>query len=122
MKKTEYLKIGHLSKKIADAINKPAGDICITVKVIEHINATHSRELKSVGLDALGFVKFVANNFTQILADYPNKSLLLAYVPEVKSAKVIVMAIAVRDGKYFVKTALPMKETYLKTKQLIWTK
>jgi hypothetical protein len=76
--------------------------------------------LKSVGLDVIGFVKFVANNFTQILADYKNKSLLLAYVPEIETAKVVIMTITSKDGIYFVKTASPMGVRYLKNKTLLW--
>jgi len=120
MKEIEYIKVGYLHKKIANAINKSVGDICITNEVIGHINGRHSTELGAVGLDAFGFVKFVTDNFTQILEDLENKSMLLAYVPEVKSAKIVAMSIETIDDKYFVKTAFPAKRAYLRNKKLIW--
>ena len=122
MKKNEYIKVGRLSKKIADAINKSAGDICITDATIKHIVGRHSAELGSMGMDAMGFVKFAVGNFTQILEDTHNKSLFLAYVPEQETAKVVVITITAKDDKYFVKTAFPMKSSYLKNKILIWFK
>jgi len=122
MKKIEYIKVGYLYKKIANAINKPAGDICITETAIKHIYERHSVELETLGIDAVGFVKFVVSNFTHIFEDAKNKSMLLAYIPETKSAKVVIINIAVRDDKYFVKTAYPLGTKYLYNRRLIWIK
>ena len=78
--------------------------------------------MEYIGIDVIGFVKFVANNFTQILADYKNKSLLLAYVPEIDTAKVVIMTITSKNGRYFVKTASPIGVRYLKNKTLLWVR
>jgi len=122
MKKIEYIKVGYLYKKIADAINKPAGDICITETAIKHIYERHSVELETLGIDAIGFVKFVVSNFTHIFEDAKNKSMLLAYISETRIAKVIIITIVAKDRKYFVRTASPMITRYLYNKRLLWYK
>ena len=122
MKKIEYIKVGYLYKKIADAINKPAGDICITSFALEHIQEKHSTELEKLGINAISFVRFVVGGFTHIFEDTKNKSMLLAYIPDAKTARVVIITIVARNGKYFIKTATPMGTRYLYNKTLLWYK
>lgn len=119
--KTEY-KVGTLSAKIANAINRKPGAIVITQEALAHIQYEHNIELGKLGFTAESYVSVIVNNFNEVYEDTKRKSLLLVYKPSPDKNHGAAITIAIKDGKYFVKSAFPMKVGYLRGKTMLLQK
>ncbi len=112
--------VGRFPRAVAKAINKPIKSIYVNDETLEKITTRHLPKLEIIGIDAIGFIKLILQNFTQILEDDSNGSLVLVYEPYEKSPKVAALQIS-REGKYYyIASAFPTTQSYIGNKRLIW--
>ncbi len=120
--KSTRTRVGTLSKKIAEAINKPARAIYVNDETLDKITTRHLPKLDIIGIDAIGFIKLILQNFTQILEDKSNGSLVLVYEPYENAPKVAALQIETKGKYYYIASAFPATQSYIGSKELIWVK
>ena len=120
------VKLGRISKIIENQTEGliKSGDICISDYHIGHISMDHQKELSQLGMDPLGYVKYIVGNFIEIRKGSGISFLLVS--PHNSKDKDLrnVAAISmeyVADGEYWeVSTAQPRSVAALGKKKLIW--
>ena len=120
------IKLGVISKSIEKQTKGliKSGDICINDYHFEHISKDHQKELSQLGMEPLGYIKYIVNNYMEI-RDGSAKSFLLVgphHSAEYRNVAAISMEF-VKDGEYWeVCTAQPRSVKRLEKKKLIWSK
>lgn len=118
------VKLGRISKIIEDKTDGliKSGDICISNYHIGHIYDKHSKELSQLGMDTLGYVKYIASNFIEIRKGSGISFLLVSPHNSKDLRNVAAISIEYNDeGEYWeVSTAQPRSVDALGKKKLIW--
>ncbi len=120
------VKLGEISKSIEKQTKGliKSGDICINDYHIGHISKDHLKELNQIGIDPLGYVKYIASNFTEIRDGSDNSFILVSPHNSEKLRNVAAISMEyVDDGEYWeICTAQPRSIKRLEKKELIWSK
>lgn len=112
--------VGFIPESIAKNIGRESGFIGLTEKGIKHINDRHSKELKLLGMDAIVFCRFIADNYNEIRKGTYNEIFIIVGSEKTSNSAVIRLK-ELENGKYYyIETACPMKRSYLKKKELLW--
>lgn len=113
-------RIGRLKQPIARALHKKSGDICITNDHLVHISNVHRKELEQLGMSALDYVQFVANNFNQIRQGSEDSLLLVVYNKKLSHTAAIALNYSLKKEFWEVKTAQPRRISEIERKKLLW--
>ncbi len=120
------IKLGEISKSIEKQTKGliKSGDICINDYHIGHISKDHLKELNQIGIDPLGYVKYIVSNFTEIRDSSDNSFILVSPHNSEKLRNVAAISMEyVDDGEYWeICTAQPRSIKRLEKKKLIWSK
>lgn len=120
------VKLGEISKSIEKQTKGliKSGDICINDYHIGHISKDHQKELNQIGIDPLGYVKYIVSNFTEIRDSSDNSFILVSPHNSEKLRNVAAISMEyVDDGEYWeICTAQPRSIKRLEKKELIWSK
>lgn len=120
------IKLGEISKSIEKQTKGliKSGDICINDYHIGHISKDHQKELNQIGIDPLGYVKYIVSNFTEIRDSSDNSFILVSPHNSEKLRNVAAISMEyVDDGEYWeICTAQPRSIKRLEKKELIWSK
>lgn len=116
---TEY-KIGVISKAIATAAKITAGIITINDAELKHIVNRHHNELEKLGITAIDFTRFVAENYNQIRKAKDGALYLVVY--NSKMPKIAVIKFKQERKHYTTLTATPMSSKFIERRELIWEK
>lgn len=121
-KKVEGLTVGMFPKSIAKRINKMSVRIVLTKKAIEHINEQHSTEFAKLGLNTELFVRFVINNFNEVRISKSQEMYLAVRAKSVSKMAIIRLNYKEVDYErvYYVESAMPVRNSYLNNKELLW--
>jgi hypothetical protein len=119
-----YIKLGRLSKPIADKIGRKPADIYIHNHDIRHIKNKHGKELKlNNDAEILEYVKSIIKNCNLICEGHHSR-LLLIY-NQTKKLDVSVIELINFNSKlniYQVKTANIRNKNFIKNKVVLWIK
>lgn len=118
------VKLGEISKSIEKQTKGliKSGDICINDYHIEHISKDHQKELSQLGIEPLGYIKYIVNNYIEIREGSAKSFLLVGphHSIEYRNVAAITMEY-VSDGEYWeVCTAQPRNIKRLEKRKLIW--
>lgn len=114
-------KVGIVSKKISEEADIPSGNIFIDDYHIMHIQKKHGKELSSVGMDAMTFVKCVCQNYNQIRRGADNSLLLVVYNDSLSLVAAMDLVYSHDKGFWEIKTAQPRSSHAVLKKALLWT-
>ena len=98
-----------------------AYDIVIYDSELVHIYKRHGNELRSIGLNAFDFVKFIVSNFNEIYKDKDRGYLLVVNRTHTSNMAAITLHLVVSKGKevYKINTATPINTKQLHSKELL---
>lgn len=120
------VKLGEINKVIEKQTKGliKSGDICINEYHFRHISKDHQKELCQLGMEPLGYIKYIVNNYMEIRAGSAKSFLLVCPHNSVEYRNVAAITMEyVTDGKYWeVCTAQPRSVKRLEKKELIWQK
>lgn len=120
------VKLGEITKSIEKQTKGliKSGDICINDYHIGHISKDHQKELNQIGIDPLGYVKYIVSNFTEIRDSSDNSFILVSPHNSEKLRNVAAISMEyVDDGEYWeICTAQPRSIKRLEKRKLIWSK
>ena len=116
-----YKKVGFINKEIAQKAKITSANIYIDKQHIDHIQIKHGKELLSVGMDALTFVKCVCQNFNQIRKGSNESYLLVIFNRKLSFVAAMTLDYSVKDGFWIIKTAQPRRSSAVLKKALLWT-
>ena len=112
--------IGLLPQNVADMIGRKSSLIVIDKQGIEHIKQRHSNELNALGISALDFSRFVAQNYNEIRKGSKNELFIVVNNSELTNTAIIRLKEKSKGEYYYVETACPMRKGYVQKKDLIW--
>lgn len=112
--------IGFIGKKLACQLDRESAAIAIDQKGLIHIEARHSNELEKIGLTALDFAAYVAQNFNEIRKGNKNELFIIVSHETISNAAVIRLKEVEDKNFYMVETATPMRKGYINKKELLW--
>lgn len=98
-----------------------ARDVIIYETELVHILNRHSKELQTIGLTPIDFVKFVIQNYNVIYQGSGNSFLLVVLRNKVSNMAAIELTNITEDGKekYKIKTASPINTGKLLNKEIL---
>ncbi len=122
MKKVDGITVGYFPQSLAKKIHKMSVKIVLTPKAIEHIDDQHSTEFAQLGMNTELFVRFVVNNFNEVRIDKSQEMYLVVRADSVSKMAVIRLNYKELDKErvYYVESAMPVRNSYLKNKELLW--
>jgi len=114
------LKIGRITwKSWANAV-LPVGDIIVFEREIAHTLNNHKKELETLGLSPLDFIKFVVQNFNEIRSGNQIDSfLLIVKNPDISNTAIVELKKDKKSKFYKIKSAHPMNNMALNKKTLL---
>lgn len=121
-----YYHVGTFPENIAKECGLKPGLIKINENQLTHIQTDHAKELNGLGIDALDYVRIIAEGFDMII-DQKNGSYKLVKHNPVRSAStfcMIEMTKHEKDGSvwWLITTAQPQSKLLTGNKEIIWTK
>lgn len=98
-----------------------AYDIVIYDSELVHIYKRHGKELRSVGMTAFDFVKFIVENFNEIYQDEEKGFLIVVHRTHTSDMAAISLHLQTMKGKevYKINTATPVDTKQLRSKTLL---
>ena len=114
--KVGRIRMGSWATRLLDAT-----DVIIYDSELVHIYKKHGRELRSVGMNAFDFVKFIINNFNEIYQDDDRGYLLVVHRTHTSDLAAISLHVIIESGKevYKINTATPINTKQLQSKKLL---
>ncbi len=116
------LKVGRLKAPIAKYIGRNCADIYISHNHIRHIENKHQAELDLLGLDAIEYVRLIAQSFNQIRQGSDNSLLLVLYRETEKRHPIAAINInySMPEQIWEIKTAGARETSAVEKKELLW--
>lgn len=123
--------IGKITKQIEKETNGEikSGSIRVSVYHLnDHIPNVHKKELEQLGIDALDYIKFIVENFTEIRSGSGNSYLLIgphksANLKNVAAITLEYLAVVDENGVshyWEVRTAQPRPIKRIEKRKLVW--
>lgn len=89
---------------------------------LEHIEKKHGKELASLGMTAIGYVKMVIKSFNRVMAGSDNSLLLIVYNENLSHAAAIRLIPMESKQCWKVTTAQPRRTKSLTETDFLWKK
>ena len=118
---SNIIKVGRINWSVAKAAHIKCADIVITKNYLQHINNTHSKELEQLGMDAFGYVQFIATNYNTIRKG-SGDSILLVVDTNVEISHIAATTLIYNEKKEYwqIKTAQPRATEAVRKKKKLW--
>jgi len=119
-----YIKLGRLSKAIADKIERKPADIYIEYNVLEHIRQRRGDYLKTINLNPISYVQKIITEYTEIRTGKNDALLLVAKFQannKINTAAIELQLIASKNI-YVVKTAMLREKGMRASETILWNK
>ncbi len=114
------VKVGRINMTVARKIKRKCADIYLKPNYLKHIERRHKKELESLGLTAIDFVRMVAKQYNQIREGTGDSLLLVIFNGELNHTAGIDLCLS---GNFWeVKTAEPRKTEDIIKRKLLWEK
>jgi hypothetical protein len=116
----DEIKMGYLSKSVADQIKQQPGEIRAEIKQLIHVVDRHYGDsLKKLGLTAGQFVRMIVKDFNRIYRGHSGRLLLVLWNG---TPKAVVINLKKKDAYYIVVTAHIRSKKNFKDTDLLWEK
>ena len=114
------IKVGRLRMSVAKKINRKCADIYLTPNYLKHIVNRHKKELDTLGLSPVDFVRAVVQQYNQIREGSGDSLLLVVFNGQLNNTAGIDLSLS--GDHWEVKTAEPRKTEDIIRRKLLWSK
>ncbi|MBR6279401.1 MAG: hypothetical protein IKR41_11705 [Bacteroidales bacterium] len=116
-----YTKVGRLKATIAQKAHLKCADIYVSENYLRHIQTKHGKELGTLGILPIDFVRLICDNFNEIRKGSDNSVLIVMFNKRLSYVAGIALNYSVEKDFWDIKTAEPRRLKAIEKKALIWS-